>query len=147
MRGRNGGQDGLTLIELVIVLAIIAIIGAVLVPNFLLTTDKARLKGDIQSARVMQSAITLYNAEQAEVLKGDMGSMLKSLHESGYIKEVGSDGTQTSGAKWIYGAPAHGGDESVLVDISGCDNPKVKGDIFAGLSDDEKKWVVGGSGD
>ena len=129
---------GLTLIELIIVLAVIAIIGAILIPNFLNTTDKARLKSDIQSARVIGNALALYNAEQSSSMKEtSMAGILDELYEKGYI-DAKQAVIQTEKADWVLGA-----DNDVLVDISGC-VPNVTQRAYRQLSVIEKQYVVGG---
>jgi prepilin-type N-terminal cleavage/methylation domain-containing protein len=56
-------ESGFTMIELIIVIALIAIIGAMLVPNFAQTTARSRIKTDINGLKSIQSAINLYEAE------------------------------------------------------------------------------------
>jgi prepilin-type N-terminal cleavage/methylation domain-containing protein len=131
---------GLTLIELIIVLAVIAIIGAILIPNFLTQTDKARLKSDIQSARVIQNALELYNAEQSRPLAViDIDSVIKELGEKGYINAAQA-AIQTEGAKWEQDA-----EMGVIVNITGSgENIRIK--AYNQLSEQEKPYIKGGSG-
>ncbi|MCL2664579.1 MAG: type II secretion system GspH family protein [Defluviitaleaceae bacterium] len=138
----NKKSDGLTLVELIIVLAVIAVIGAILIPNFINVTDKARLKSDTQSARVLQNAIDLYNAEQTAKLNtaSGMASVISELDRLGYISEKNAV-LQTDGAVWAYSA-ARG---HVVVDISGCtgDNEHIRSKVFSQLNDAERAFVIG----
>jgi prepilin-type N-terminal cleavage/methylation domain-containing protein len=133
-------NKGITLIELIIVLAIIAVIGAILIPNFLSATDKARLRSDIQSARVLHNAMELYGAEQARSLAAmDMDGVIKALDEKGYIKA--SDAIiQTENAKWEMDEG-----KGVVVNISGC-GEDVRNRVYNQLSENEKQYVKGGGG-
>jgi|GEM_PF-5692754 len=95
---------GLTLMELIVVLAIIVIIGAIAVPVFLLTTDRARLRADIQSARVIQQARELYILERNPaadhtVRDGDADDIVAHLIAAEFLNEQ-SRAPQT-GLDWI----------------------------------------------
>lgn len=136
-------KQGITLIELIIVLAVIAIIGAILIPNFLNTTDKARLKSDIQSARVIQNALELYNAEQSSYMSAsDIDGVIAELSAMGYIDEAQAV-IQTDGAVWLLT------DGKVLVDITGCGEmgSNVRTKVYGQLSDQERLYVRGGAGE
>ena len=131
-------RKGITLIELIIVLAVIVIIGAILVPNFLSTTDKARLKSDIQSARVLSNALELYNAEQTVKIKSTLiADIIKELSDKGYIdqKQVL---IQTEAASWALDASG----SLIVVDISKC-SAAVRDNVYDQLSDQEKRYVRG----
>jgi len=126
---------GFTLIELTIVLAILAIIAAILIPMFLTTTDRARLRSDIQSARVIQNAMDLYRLERGRPVSGDtISSRLTNLSEAGYI-EARNATTQTYEAVWVY-HPTRG----VLVDIR--NSPEGVKAAFENLTDEEKAFVL-----
>jgi prepilin-type N-terminal cleavage/methylation domain-containing protein len=125
---------GFTLIELIIVLAIVAIVGAILIPNFLNTTDRARLRGDIQSARVLQNALDLYNLEQPEAL-----TSLDNLYKRGYVDEK-KVAVQTKGAAFELKEGA------ITLNISGT-REEVRTVLFNQLSQLEKQHVTGGTGE
>ena len=97
-------HKGFTLMELTIVLAILAIIAVILIPAFLNTTDRARLRSDIQSARVIQNAMDLYRAERGQAVEGvreeNMVLVLENLTQAGFIAARDTD-IQTEGARWI----------------------------------------------
>lgn len=93
---------GLTLMELTIVLAIMVIIAAIAVPAFLLSSDRARLRADIQSARVIQQAIELYRIERGDTPDGtDEEDVLETLEDAGYLN-LRRQEPQTSGANWAW---------------------------------------------
>lgn len=130
---------GLTLMELTIVLAIIAIIAAILIPVFLLTTDRARLRGDIQSARVIQQAMDTYRIERGRPVadgSSDVDEILTGLVEAGYIRRRNRT-IQTTGAAW-HNHPVYG----IMVDISG--SPPDIHSAYSSLSEDEQFYVHGG---
>ena len=94
-------NKGITLIELIIVLAIIAILGAIVVPNFLGITDRARARSDIQSTIVIRNAAELYRLERGSAPIGDIDAVLTTLFREGYLQnDLGPEDTQTNGAAW-----------------------------------------------
>ncbi|MDR1560568.1 MAG: prepilin-type N-terminal cleavage/methylation domain-containing protein [Clostridiales bacterium] len=136
-------ERGLTLMELIIVLAVIAIIGAILAPNFLSATDRARLKSDIQSAKVIQTAIETYNAEHSTPIPeaADVATILGTLTSNGYLSASSSLSPQTDDAIWSYVPKVEKGPLVVKLDISSWKSTN-KGDLYNALSEDEKAIVV-----
>lgn len=133
-------KQGMTLIELIIVLAVIAIISAILVPNFLGTTEKARLKSDVQSSIVLQNALDLYNAEQSAAMpKTDAGEIITELSAKGYINKDEAV-LQSESAIWKYNTET----KKVMVDVTRCDE-KIRKTAYNQLNDKEKKQVFGGT--
>lgn len=56
-------EQGFTMIELIIVIAIIGILSAILVPSFTTMSRKSKLRADIASVKQLQTQIDLYMAE------------------------------------------------------------------------------------
>jgi len=133
----NKIKSGFTLMELTIVLAVLAIIAAILVPLFLRTTDRARLRSDIQSARVIQNAMDLYRVEQGLPVAGGtivVDDVLNALQQAGYLNPRNSR-TQTEGAVWVISLS-----EGVRVDITSSDE-SVRA-AYQNLSAEEQALVI-----
>jgi prepilin-type N-terminal cleavage/methylation domain-containing protein len=141
---RLRSESGLTLMELIIVLAVIVIISSIIAPNLIAATDKAKLKSDIQSAAVLQSAIELYNAEHPNGF-GNVGGQIhavdgvanviivKSLSDDNYLSKAATT-PQTEKLRWIYNA----NDKLVKVNIEECaENIK---EIAKKLGESERSW-------
>ena len=137
MKQKMKKQNGFTLIELTVVLAILAIIAAILVPTFLITTDRARLRGDIQTARIIQNAMELYNIEQRVPLpaNANMQSRLDSLISARYLPDRDIQ-PQTHAAIWAW-CQTYG----VRVDIRGNNQNSVQR-ALQNLSEEEKQYVL-----
>ena len=127
-------QSGLTLMELTVVLAIVAIIAAILIPTFLNVTDRARLRSDIASARVIQNAMALYQAERGQAVAGaNMREMMTRLANA-YFLDASYDDIQTSGAHWVLR------EGRVMVDISQITGTRVE-NIASNLPEDEQRFI------
>ena len=72
---KKTNKKGFTLVELVIVIAVIAILAAVLIPTFATIIDKANRSKAMQEAR---NAFEAYLADNAETLVGTEDFMIKS---------------------------------------------------------------------
>lgn len=80
-------EDGFTLIELIVVVAIMAIIGASLVPQFRLMTLRSRLKVDVQSVKVLQEQIDVYEQDYSMMPDDNPEHMVSLLVKQGYLNE------------------------------------------------------------
>jgi len=129
---------GFTLMELTIVLALLAIIAAILIPMFLITTDRARLRSDIQSARVIQNAIDLYRVERGREVQGgtNVTAIMQNLANAGYL-DLRNAEIQTQDAVWIRDA-----ERGVVVSIAA--SPDSVHRAYANLPDSERQMVRGG---
>jgi prepilin-type N-terminal cleavage/methylation domain-containing protein len=87
IKERLSNESGFTMIELIIVIALIAIIGAMLVPSFAETTARSRIKTDINGLTTIQNAVDLYEAETGKKITSiAAGSRINTLTTMGYLK-------------------------------------------------------------
>lgn len=63
MKKQNKKKKGFTLIELIIVLAVMAIIGAIAIPNFAAVRDNSKVKADRQSCKTIQRTVLMLLAD------------------------------------------------------------------------------------
>lgn len=94
---KRNNKKGFTIVELVIVIAVIAILAAVLIPTFSNVIEKANKNAAMQAAR---NEYELYLAENAASMKGDEDFYIVS---GDYYFEV-VDGQFKSEAKTYAGA-------------------------------------------
>ena len=63
MRSRIPADRGVTLVELLIVTIILAILAAIVVPQFTATTDDARASAFVSNLAAMRAAVDLYRQQ------------------------------------------------------------------------------------
>ena len=139
--------------ELTIVLAILAIIAAILIPTFLNTTDRARLRSDIQSTHVIHNAMELYRAERGRAVAGstnigtdtiNMVTVLNNLYDAGYLPEMDVNDAQTDGAVWAIRTVLINSRNvtRVVLDISAVQSETIHR-AANNLPDNERRYVYG----
>ena len=81
---KRNNKKGFTIVELVIVIAVIAILAAVLIPTFAGIIKKANLSADQQAVRQMNIALATASAEKAPA---DIDAVAKILADAGFNAE------------------------------------------------------------
>ena len=93
---KNTNKKGFTIVELVIVIAVIAILAAVLIPTFASIIKKANLSADQQAVRQMNMIL----AAEGAVTKNNIFEVYDALSESGFSAKDYKP--LTSGAKFYW---------------------------------------------
>lgn len=123
------GKKGYTLLELMIVVAIVGILVTLAIPNFQQSAIKARETALKQNLFTMRSVLDQYYAD-----RGDYPDSLESLVEAKYLRAIPVDPFTKSSTTWteIYEEQEDGDDSSAGVyDIkSGSEDVAVNGTSY-----------------
>ena len=98
IRRQRHGESGFTLIELMIVMAIIGLLSAIAVPIYLRAVQRAKeavLKEDLHT---MRQAIESYTVDKEKAPQG-----LDDLVQAGYLKAIPKDPITNQTDTWITG--------------------------------------------
>jgi general secretion pathway protein G len=96
--GRRSSERGFTLLELMIVMAVMLVLAAIAVPSYLSSIRKAKeavLKEDLHT---MRSAIDSYTSDKAKAPQS-----LDDLVQAGYLKAIPKDPITQRTDTWITG--------------------------------------------
>jgi prepilin-type N-terminal cleavage/methylation domain-containing protein len=93
--------EGFSLIELLIVMAIIAILAAIAIPNLLTAQKKAKISKALAESKLIVTQTQLYNAD-----KNDYPPTVDTLRTTNYISRTEDPFTTVTGNNYGYGAAA-----------------------------------------
>lgn len=93
---RFRGPRGFTLIELIVVMAIVALLASIVAPRYFASLNKGRETALLQSLTTMRDAIDQYAAD-----KGRYPDSLQELAAARYIRDVPEDPLTGSRESWV----------------------------------------------
>jgi prepilin-type N-terminal cleavage/methylation domain-containing protein len=108
-RSTDRGARGFTLVELLIVVIILAILAAIVVPQFVASTDDARIAALDSNLRNLRSAVALYNQQHGEYPGANGDGTNAANSEGAFIAQLTTftdsdgDASATKDATHIYG--------------------------------------------
>jgi general secretion pathway protein G len=96
IRGSRRDEGGFTLIELVIVMAVIGLLAAIAIPSFVRSVQKAKEAVLLEDLHVMRNAIDSYTIDKEKAPQS-----LEDLVQAGYLKAIPKDPITSSNDTWI----------------------------------------------
>ena len=101
--GRTG-EEGFTLVELMVVIVIIGLLATVVVINVMPATDKAAITKARADIATLEQGVEMYRLNKMRYPEGEGG--LQAVVSEGYIKRLPND---PWGNPYVYAAPGRDG--------------------------------------
>jgi general secretion pathway protein G len=98
IRGKKVGEGGFTLVELMIVMAIIMILATIAIPIYVRTLQRAKEATLREDLHTMRTAIDSYTIDKEKA-----PDTLDDLVQAGYLKSIPVDPMTSSKETWITG--------------------------------------------
>jgi general secretion pathway protein G len=111
MTTMNRRPRGFTLVELLVVLAIISLLLTVALPRYFSSVDKSREVALMENLQVLRSGIDKYYAD-----KGEYPSALADLVSQQYFRKIPLDPVTESAATWQL-LPSRDADKPGVADV------------------------------
>ena len=103
-RRGNDGEEGFTLVELMVVIVIIGLLATVVIINVLPATDKAAATKAKADVATLEQGVEMYRLNKLRYPSGDEG--LQAISAEGYVKRLPKD---PWGNAYRYAAPGRNG--------------------------------------
>ena len=101
---KRNARRGFTLIELMIVIAIIGVLAAIAVPNFKAARERANMRACMANQKTITGALEMYNLDKNKSEKKIDAGVLGNLKTDGYLQSIpidpGSGKQPGEGYKW-----------------------------------------------
>ena len=97
-RGKKLGEGGFTLVELMIVMAIIMILATIAIPIYVRTLQRAKEATLREDLHTMRTAIDSYTIDKEKA-----PDALDDLVQAGYLKSIPVDPITSSSETWMTG--------------------------------------------
>lgn len=122
------GARGFTLIELIVVMAIVALLAGIAAPRYFASLDRAKASSLRSSLAIMRDALDKYAAD-----KGRYPDSLEQLVQDRYLRAVPEDPLTGSAASWVTLPPPPAADlAGQVADVhSGAAGRAADGSLYA----------------
>ena len=101
---RYSKRQGFTLIELMIVIAIIGVLAAIAVPNFKAARERANTRACYANQKTVVGAMEMYNLDKNTKRTTLDAGFFTSLKSGGYLQSIPQDPGQGPGTSTDYAA-------------------------------------------
>lgn len=105
---RNARRQGFTLIELMIVIAIIGVLAAIAVPNFKAARERANTRACYANQKTVVGAMEMYNLDKNTKRTTLDATFFNDLKSGGYLQSVPQDPGFGPGSSSDYAATNSG---------------------------------------
>ena len=109
---RANSQRGFTLIELVVVMAIVALLASIAAPRYFNSVERAKERVLMQNLNLMRDAIDKFHGDT-----GAYPATLAELASKRYLRKIPEDPLTGSEVTWVVVGPPAGGGSAGVYDV------------------------------
>jgi type II secretion system protein G len=132
-------QRGFTLLEMMVVVAIIAILAGILIPNFTRARAQAATSACMANEKTIATALELYFTDnQKYPASGSVNSAFVTAM-SGYMNQIPIDPVAGSGKFYTYATSTTGGITTYTITCPGAHDPNTLMSLTGGSSTTDTK--------
>ena len=136
-------ERGFTMLELIVVITVLGILGAMVIPAYNVMSTKARLSTDIATVKTLKRTVDAYKAEMGSYPKAtNLAELNKALVQSEYLEQEVVFQTKAAGIDLLIVNEDAKHAYALKLDLSKCTDTSID-KALKQMNVEVKDWIYG----